>query len=691
MVLRLPNVAFAAASFAGAFLLFLVQPLMGKQVLPWYGGAPAIWSACLLFFQVGLVGGYAYAHLTRRLGLRRQMAWHIGLLVLSVIVAPVALPPQLKPDAPSIPELSVFVTLAIGVGLPYVLLSATAPLLQDWYARSRTGDRPYRLYVPSNVGSLGALIAYPLLVEPVWALGAQAWGWRAGLAGLAGLCAVCAWLSLRRASEAGLDAGPPARPAGGAGTESVTDVLLWVLLAAAGSALLMAMTNQLSQEVAAVPLLWVLPLALYLLTFIICFAEQYRRGLWSVLLVAALAGAGWAFAPGSGVHLAGQLAAGLGLLFAGCMVCHGELVRIRPASAHLTRFYLALAVGGAVGGAGVALVAPRVFDSYAELPLVSLLIVVLLAACLVRDRAVAAGRPLPAALVGLPVLAFVLALGATLQSAGHGPQTIAVARDFYGVVRVIQDGSDADRVQRGMLHGRILHGAQFVAPSLRRRVDNYYGPGSGIELVLRSHRSNRGGESMQIGVIGLGVGTLAGRAQAGDTIRFFELSPIVIDFAARYFTYLQDTLARVDIVPGDARLSLERELAAGAPRRGYDVFAVDAFSSDSIPVHLLTRECFQLYEAALAPGGVLAIHITNQHLDVGPVVRTLAEAAGWTVLDIRQAPNPEEAIRENRWMIVGHDAGLLAELRPYATPDQPGVALTWTDDFSALVPVVRWR
>jgi hypothetical protein len=489
-----------------------------------------------------------------------------------------------------------------------------------------------------------------------------------------------------------LDAGPPARPAGGAGTESTTDVLLWVLLAAAGSALLMAMTNQLSQEVAAVPLLWVLPLALYLLTFIICFAERYQRGLWSVLLVAALAGAGWAFAPGSGMHLAEQLAAGLGLLLAGCMVCHGELVRIRPDPARLTRFYLALALGGAAGGAAVALVAPRVFDAYSELPLVALLIPALLAACLFRDRARLAGRSVPAALVGLPVLAFVLALGAALRSPGQGPQTIAVARDFYGVIKVIEDAPGADRIQRGLMHGRILHGAQFVAPDLRRRVDNYYGPDSGIELVLRSHPRRKGGEPMQIGVIGLGVGTLAGRAQAGDTIRFFELSPIVIDFAARYFTYLEDTPARIDIVPGDARLSLERELAAGRPRRGYDLLAVDAFSGDSIPVHLMTRESFALYGAALAPGGVLAINITNQHLDVEPVVRALADHADMVALDIRQAANPAEAIRENRWMIVGRDAGLLAELAPYATPDRPGTRrLTWTDDFSALVPVVKWR
>ena len=689
---RLGTVAFAVASFAGAFLLFLVQPLMGKQVLPWYGGAPAIWSACLLFFQIGLVGGYAYAHLTRRLGLRRQMIVHLGLLVLSVLFAPVVLPAQLKPDAASSPEFSLLMSLAMGVGAPYVLLSATAPLLQDWYARSGSGNRPYRLYVQSNVGSLGALIAYPVLVEPFFTVGGQAWGWRVGLGGLAGLCTLCAWLSLRRVSAAGLDSAEPARPVADGRADSATDVLLWLLLAAAGSALLMAMTNQLSQEVAAVPLLWVLPLGLYLLTFILCFADWYRRAMWIVVLVAALAGAAWAFAPGSGASLAAQLAAGLGLLLAGCMVCHGELVRIKPEPARLTGFYLALAAGGAAGGAAVALAAPRVFDSYAELPLVSLLIPVLVIACVFRDRAHGNAKPLPVALVGLPVLAFVSALGVALRSAGHAPQTIAIARDFYGVIRVIEDPPGVDRIQRGMMHGRIIHGAQFVAPELTRRVDNYYGPGSGIELALREHPRRKVGLPMRIGVIGLGVGTLAGRAQVGDTIRFFELSPIVIDFASRYFTYLGETPARVEIVLGDARLSLERELADSAPRTGYDVFVVDAFSSDSIPIHLLTRECFRLYADALAPGGVLAIHITNRHLDLGPVVRALTEEADWSALDIHQDANAAEAIRENRWMIVSRDRAMLDALAEHADPEDSGRRrLAWTDDFSAVVPVVRWR
>ena len=683
--------SFAAASFVGAYLLFMVQPLMGKQLLPWYGGAPSIWSTCLLFFQSALVAGYGYAHLTRRLELRRQIQLHLALLLLSLVIGPVTLPAALKPHAISRPELSVLVALAVGVGAPYLLLSATAPLLQDWHARARAGPSTYRLYVPSNLGSLGALISYPVLVEPYLTVGAQVWVWRIGLAVAVTLCGLCGWLSLRRlaTSEPQSAVDGPA-PTSGRSYQAGA-VLLCMLLSAAGSALMMATTNQLSQEVAAVPLLWVLPLSLYLLTFVVCFADRYRRRLWSVLLLGTLVTAAWTLVPGSSASLTMQLGAGLGLLMAGCMVCHGELVRLQPHPSRLTEFYLAIALGGALGGAAVALVAPRLFTTYTELPLVALTIPVLLAWCVLKDRQLRSGAALPTALVAVPVGVFVVALGVTLRSAGRGPQTIDGARDFYGVIRVIEDPPTVERVQRGMLHGRILHGAQFVAPELQGRVDNYYGEGSGVELAIRHHPRRKAGLPMTIGVIGLGVGTLAGRGQAGDTVRFFELSPIVIAFANRHFTYLRDSRAKVHIVAGDARLSLERE-HAGPARAVYDLIAVDAFSGDSIPIHLLTREALQLYAAVLAPDGALAIHVTNQHLDIGPVVRALTHEAQWGVADIRQSANAAESIRENRWMITSPHARILADLAPYATPEPPDARrIAWTDDFSALLPLVKWR
>ncbi len=682
-----PNrAAFALASFFGAYLLFQIQPIMARQILPWFGGASAVWSTCLVFFQGGLVAGYVYAHLTRRLGVRRQAVLHLALLAVAAVALPIEISPDWKPADPGAPVTRVLGLLALTVGGPYLLLAATAPLLQDWFARALRAEAPYRLYVPSNVGSLGALLSYPLVVEPLLSVESQVLVWRLTLAGFVGLCGWCGWVSVR-GGRAGTERVVPNEPAPRPGA-----VALWTALAACGSALLLAVTNHLSQEVAAVPMLWVVPLSLYLATFIACFAERYDRRIWTAAFSLALLGALWALAPGSDASLALQTTVLLGLLTAGCMVCHGELVRHRPDPAHLTTFYVTLAVGGSLGGAAVAIGAPLVFDSHSELPFLVLLVPALLLISLASERARRARHAAPVVLWTIPALVFVAALGSALAAAGTTAHTVAAARDFYGVLRVVDDAPGEPRRLRGLLHGRIIHGSQYLDPGLRNHATTYYAESSGIELAIRLHPERAAGRPLTVGVVGLGTGTLAAWAAPGDLFRFFELSPLVIDFGARYFSFLDDSAGAVEVVEGDARLSLERELAQGGARRPYDVLAVDAFSGDAIPVHLMTRESLEVYRAALAPDGVLAFHVSNQHLDLRPVVRALAGALDWPIVEVIRPADPDRAIRKSQWMLLTSNPHLLEGLQPFAAPDEePARSLLWTDSFSSLWPLIEWR
>lgn len=682
-----PNRAvFALASFFGAYLLFQIQPIMAKQILPWFGGASAVWSTCLVFFQGGLVAGYLYAHFTRQLGVRRQAVLHLALLAVVAVALPIEISPDWKPADPGAPVTRMLGLLTLTVGGPYLLLAATAPLLQDWFARALGAEAPYRLYVPSNVGSLGALLSYPLVVEPLLSVESQVLVWRLTLAGFVGLCGWCGWASAR-GRRAGTARGAPDQPAPRPGA-----VVLWTALAACGSALLLAVTNHLSQEVAAVPMLWVVPLSLYLVTFIACFAERYDRRVWAAAFSLALLGALWALAPGSDASLALQTTVLLGLLTAGCMVCHGELVRHRPDPAHLTTFYVTLAVGGSLGGAAVAIGAPLVFDSHAELPFLVLLVPALLVISLASERARGVRQAAPVLLWTIPALVFVAALGSALAAAGTAAHTVAAARDFYGVLRVIDDAPGEPRRLRGLMHGRIIHGSQYLDPGLRNQATTYYAEGSGIELAIRLHPARAAGLPLTVGVVGLGTGTLAAWAAPGDLFRFFELSPLVIDFGARYFSFLDDSDGTVEVVEGDARLSLERELSRDGARRPYDVLAVDAFSGDAIPVHLMTRESLDVYRGALAPDGVLAFHVSNQHLDLRPVVRALAGELDWPVVEVLRPADTDRAIQKSQWMLLTSSRFLLEELRPFATSDEePARALLWTDSFSSLWPLIEWR
>ncbi len=696
---------FATAIALGALLLFLVQPMLGKFILPWFGGSPATWTACLLFFQLGLLLAYAYAHALARLrSLRRQVAVHLGLAALAAAQlawqmwtwhAPLLPGPGLAPGPDGgAPALHVLGLLAASVGLPYLVLGATSPLLQAWFHRAAPGRSPYRLYALSNLGSLAALVAYPFLLEPALGLASQGWVWASAFAVWTMALSASARAALRPASGPA-PADPPARAAEDA-PPGAGRMLLWIGLAASASLVLAAATNQMTLEVAAGPFLWVLPLGLYLFSFVLAFAEpsRYPRRVMLIALPVVLALSAAALWKGPSVGIWAQVAVWSTCVFACALCCHGELHRLRPAPRHLTAFYLCLSLGGALGGAFASLAAPWLFSGLFELHLGLGATAALVWLALLADR----GGPFHGkngvfARVGAALLA--LALGGALVAHAQrwSGEALEASRDFYGVLRVLELDADAPALHRkDLFHGLIRHGTQLLGPGRRPEPTTYYGPRSGAGLALQFHPRRLRGEPLRVGLVGLGVGTLAAYGQAGDTFRFYEIQPRVAALAGGaggHFSFLADCPAEVQVVLGDARLTLARELAAGGGQ-GYDVLLVDAFSSDSIPVHLLTQQALALYAAHLAPGGVLGLHVTNRHLDLDPVVRAGATPLGWRVGRVDAIRS--EATNFSRWMLLEREPALLAGLgaaRLLVEPDEPRRVRPWTDDFSNLLGALK--
>jgi hypothetical protein len=678
---------FPAAIFLSAFLLFEVQPMIGRHILPWFGGGPAVWTDCLLFFQVVLLAGYGYAHwLGSRRTTRLQVWVHIGLLAASLLFLPMAPRAGIwKPLGSGDPSGRILLLLAATVSGPYFMLSATSPLLQRWHALSRPGESPYRLYALSNLGALLALLSYPFAVEPFLRLRTQAWIWSGLYAGFVALAGWTAWRLTPAAPAAeGADSGGEARP-------GVWDILFWMGLAAAGSTLLVATTNQASQGIAVIPFLWVAPLAIYLLTFILAFHNErwYRRGLF-----ACTAGV---FAPtacavaGLGVVLPvwGLLGIYLATLFLTCMVCHGELALARPSPRHLTAFYLAVGAGGALGGAFVALVAPRVFTEFSEYSMG------LAAACLLglagwlRTGAWSGWRR---GELGVRFALMALLLGgmtAVLATGVNSNQTaLASWRDFYGILRV-REASDANGPLRELVHGRVRHGWQYLGPAERRWPTAYYGPHSGAGIALEA----LAGQRRRVAVIGLGTGTLAAWGRPGDTFRFYEIDPNVQVAASTWFSFLKDSRARTETVLGDARVQLERELAAGHSG-DFEAIAVDAFLGDAIPIHLLTAECGEVYRRRLAPGGLLLLHISNRALDLQPVARGLARSLGWKAVLFVSGAHEKTGEISSTWVLLTADSEFLKQPaiadRVTPWPDGGRPAITWTDDFASLWQVLKF-
>ncbi|MGD0093397.1 MAG: fused MFS/spermidine synthase [Planctomycetota bacterium] len=695
--------------FIGAFLLFLIQPLMGKFILPWFGGTPAVWTTCMLFFQVLLLCGYGYAHLSvSYLKPRAQAALHVVLLLVSLVFLPVMPDVSWKPPGPEAAAWRILALLTATAGLPFLLLSATGPLLQAWYSRRRPGILPYRLYALSNVSSLLALLSYPFWIEPAFLLKTQAGAWAAGY-GLftlsCGWCAVQTWLgaNTRNPSPCPLPQGEGEMPPspyplpkgerenwrqGAAIQEPMAVQALWVALAACGSVLLLSTTSQLSQHVAVVPFLWILPLSLYLLTFVLCFHSPrwYWRPLWLAALPAAVAGAFVAPFLSVRVPLALQVFVYCAILFAGCMICHGELARLRPGARRLTAYYLLLAAGGALGGMVCSLIAPAVFNGLWEYQCGIEALCVLAMLTLFRDLRLRAAYT-----AGLTLaVALALGLGFVLEARSSRVYELTAARNFYGVLRVEQRDSD-DGPLRSLVHGRVTHGFQFLDEELRRVPMAYYGPASGLGLAERVLQEPGARRRLRTGVIGLGAGVLAAYGREGDELRFYEINPEVVRLAHEYFSYLHDTPARVDIVPGDARISLEQEQARGASQQ-YDLLVVDAFNGDAAPLHLLTSQAFALYDYHLRPNGLLAVNVTNQYLDMAPLIFGLADQAGMQAVLIEDFHRNEVRYETNRWVLVTRDATLLqapAVAGHASPPPGPSARLRFSDDYSNLFQLLR--
>jgi SAM-dependent methyltransferase len=669
-----------------AFLLFAVQPVIAKMILPWFGGSSAVWSTCMLFFQLTLLLGYLYAHwLNEKLRPRVQAAVHTAALAISLAVLPI-LPNPMWKTAAGAPSLKILALLAATIGLPYFLLSSTTPLLQAWYARTHKGGMPYRLFALSNFASLLALLSYPLLVEPNIPTRMQGYVWSAAYVAFAVLCASTAWRAcLGRTGALRL---PPAGAAAGA-VASAPVRLLWFGLSASASILLLAVTNHLTQDVAAIPFLWIVPLAAYLLSFILCFEAPrlYNRMFFVPLLVAALTfmmRQMWTDEPrASLLHTVEFLAASL---FIVCMVCHGELARLKPHPRHLTGFYAIVSLGGAMGGLFVGLAAPNLFRAYYEFPLGLGICAAVIALVYLRESWLNPAYIRYAAAAGL-----IAVLGGYLWCVGHVLNRLTqgyrlVARNFYGQLRVLDDGDPKyqEEASRTLVHGTINHGAQFQRDGYRRLPVTYFCPESGVGRGMGA----LGGAGRRIGVIGMGCGTLAAYGKPGDTLRIYEINPLVWEIARTQFTYLQDTPAKLNVSMGDARLSLEAE-----PSQQFDILVVDAFSGDAVPVHLLTVEAFRTYFRHLKPGGILALNTTNRYLDLNPVMAHAAATFGKIALHYAFTAPPDEFLCfDCDWALIMDRSTLAAhpglergaeELKPRAN------FRTWTDDFSNLYSILR--
>jgi SAM-dependent methyltransferase len=686
----------ALAIFLSAFLLFQVEPLIAKMILPWFGGVAAVWTVCLLFFQVVLLLGYLYAHLlTRRLGPRTQGWLHAGLLAASLLVLPILPRDSWKPVGPEHPALHILLVLVLTIGLPFFLLSATSPLLQAWLAMAIKDSGVYRFYALSNAGSLLGLLSYPTLVEPRLSTLHQGWSWSVAYAAFAVACGAIA------VSQRSGEGTPHHQEVLIARTEWKTRAL-WIALSACSSALLLAITNHISQNIAAVPFLWIIPLSLYMLSFILCFASSrwYPRTFLLRLLGVALGGMAYALSPSLAVlpFWLMILLFCVGL-FICCMFCHGELARLKPDPSQLTAFYFFSSLGSVAGAAFVAILAPRIFSGFYELH-------VALAGCALlvllvhrRDASSPFRQPgwRPAwVLTNALAVAVIVSLFALAHT--ESANSKRMVRNFYGVLHesdevapnvVLLKGdaqperSDDLRFRR-LTNGTISHGLQFLATARRDQPTSYFSPDSGVGVTLRA-LSARG--PLRVGIIGLGIGTIAAYGRAGDHYTFYEINPLVVNLAQQDFSFLHDSKAHIAFELGDARLTMERQ-----PPQQFDALAVDAFSSDSIPVHLLTLEAFELYFRHLKPDGILAVHISNQHLNLEPVVAAAAARLGKEAIVVFNKNDHTKGIFSATWVLLAsHDTfGALPALAKAGQPPALNSSFKlWTDSYSSLFTVMK--
>lgn len=702
----------ALVIFLSAFLLFLVEPMTAKRLLPMLGGSAAVWITCLVFFQTALLVGYLYAHLvSSRLRPRTQAAVHSVVLLLALCSLGATLGGGARADATASwhPLLATLRLLCAMIGLPFIALAATTPLVQSWCARGRTKTAGWWFYALSNLGSMLALIVYPWLIEPHLPLDAQRIAWAIGFLVFALACGAVAWLAAPASARMVMPETQSKQESSlsGAGTETKINSstprtpeqkrvrparpeprlpseplrrALWVLLPAASSMLLCTITAHLSQNIAAIPLLWIVPLAAYLLSFIITFAGPRWYPRWGALgaLAFFLAILGYLVAEQISVPLLLSIPTFVISLFVFCFFCHGELYRLRPSNERATQFYLLLSLGSAMGAICIGVAAPLISSSNYDLAL-SLTFLVVLAMAASWDAGVPVRIFWLAATAGL-----VWAAALNVRALRHN--TISQLRSFYGSLRVTQIFAiPGPGVERTLFHGTIQHGTQIFNDQLRGYATTYYAPDSGVGLALRycCHKRPR-----RVGVVGLGTGTLAAYGLPGDDFTFYEIDPLVERLARARFTYLHDCKAPLKVVLGDARVSMEHE-----PIQHYDVLVLDAFTGDAIPIHLLTAEAIALYRRHLEPGGVLAFHVSSQYVDLAPVLAEEARHADMIALGVHSLADDELGEFQADWVLMSADPAFFnqPDVAIAARPilPMPGLHL-WTDDFNSLLPLVNW-
>ncbi|MEK7584055.1 MAG: fused MFS/spermidine synthase [Patescibacteria group bacterium] len=672
--------AYQVLIFFGSFLLFSVQPIVGKFILPWFGGSPSVWITAMLFFQVLLLVGYAYAYLLSRFALLGQAIGFCAVLILAVATLPITPSGGWQPEAIANPTLHILLLLAATVGLPYAILASVSPVLQVWARSTDTAWSPYRLYAWSNAGSLAGLWTYPLIIEPLLSVQQQTYLWSV-LFGVFSLAAVAVAIRRYRAKT------DPALQAETKQETSVskpraTDRVLWVALPFAGSLMLLAVTNFITQDVASIPLLWVVPLGIYLLSFILTFDNEHfydRRFFASLVLYVGIIGTFLILLAGSIMNML-VLTASLLLLAVYTIVCHGELYALRPHPRYLTSFYLWLSAGGALGGVFVALIAPRIFPLYFELHLgIGLTLVIMLLLWTKRRLWTPLPRSPLLGKVAVGAAALIILSGLSWNVRERLSAPTYVYRDFFGSLRIIESEN-----HKALYHGRVLHGIQMKSEGLVCWPTTYYGQTSGLGRAISALETDR---EIRLGVVGLGVGTAAAY---GHDVRFYELNPKVAEIARTKFRYLSDCGAETEIVLGDGRLSLERETS-----QHFDLLALDAFNSDAIPIHLLTEEAFSVYLRHLADGGVIAVHISNDYIDFKPVIGGLAERFDLAATIVQDSGENNKGTSASTWALLTADETFFARAPLAEVLDSDAATFDrlvhWTDKYSNLVSVFRFR
>jgi hypothetical protein len=688
--------AFAASMALAGFMLFQVQLVLGKFILPWFGGSASTWLVCLMFFQVALLAGYTHAYvITQPFAIRAQVRLHLVVVAASLLLLPVAPSEVWKPVDAGDPTWRIVGLLAASVGVPYVVLAATTPLLSRWLAHVAPDLDPVRFFAASNAGSSLGLLSYPFVVERLLTTASQArmWSWLYG--GFAVLVALCGAMTVRsRAVHPPHETEllPPSKP----GRDPLAALILYSAL---GSVLLLATTNAITQWSAVVPFLWMVPLCAYLLTFVITFGypQAYHRMAYAGAFLV-LAGTTFLLPiPTLSIELIAQLTLHTATLFAGCMICHAELVRLRPSPARLPRFYLAIAAGGAAGGMFVTLLAPAAFSDYFEQPLVLSVIAGIAFLNLLPGRPAARSAWIAGAVASAAAIYFAGSLAVGVYGMLAPESLVERVRNFYGVVKVLKRyEGEPKELSLVLMQAGIDQGGQFQSPERELRLICGFNEESGLGLALGYHAKRRNATQqgpLRIGIVGLGAGMIAGLGRDGDSIRYYELNPAVLDLATRHFTFLKKSKAKTDFLLGDGRLLLERQLAAN-DKQNFDVLVMNAFRGASPPMHLMTKEAFAIYFAHLARDGILAVNFEIDTFDTSPLHRGMAKQFG-THVRWFETPEDDDCVGPISWALYSRDASFFEApvVRRAISPwrDRSNSELVWTDNDSNLMSIINLR